>query len=274
MHTGSLMDRIQAFYGAGDVWMHFIAAAGAIGYAFTFYKIFTLVLIYNCNGKSLTDQVIKLVISGQFERAIKFCNSRARAILPKVLRAGLTRHASSGEVIETAMEEVAMQQLPKAGKYLDLIGTIANISTMLGLLGTVAGMIAAFEAVSKVAPEQRGEVLGQAIAVSLNCTMFGLIVAIPLMFAHGVITTLADKVHADVEFGAKTLWNALIIGTSAPVQGGSFGIRSFSANEPTRTGVARVAGGAGGGQAAHGGPQSTVPFPPGHPGGHLKNTGS
>src|SRR5690606_19695199 len=103
--------------------------------------------------------------------------------MANMLAAGLSRlvNRQPRDEIETAMEEGLMEALPRLEKRTPYLATLANVSTLLGLLGTIIGLIAAFTAVANADPAEKANLLSQSISVAMNTTAFGLIAAIPLL---------------------------------------------------------------------------------------------
>ena len=109
------------------------------------------------------------------DRAIKLCNAEQHAALPRIVKSGLTRANKGEQEITNAVEEMVLEMTPLISKRMAWLPTLASLATMLGLLGTIIGMIEAFAAVAKAfGPKQ--EMLAGAIAIAMNTTAFGLMV--------------------------------------------------------------------------------------------------
>jgi biopolymer transport protein ExbB/TolQ len=97
------------------------------------------------------------------------------------------------------MDAVALREIPRIEKRIQLLSTIANLATLLGLLGTIGGMIGAFASVANAAPAEKAAILAAKISESMNCTAFGLIIAVPLLGAYGAMhswaTSIVDDIH-------------------------------------------------------------------------------
>jgi len=105
-------------------------------------------------------------------------------------------HTPHREDIEYAMEEGVLETVPRLEKRTAYIATLANIATLLGLLGTIMGLIAAFTAVANADPAEKANLLSQSISVAMNTTAFGLMAAIPLLLIH---TTLQNKTNEIID---------------------------------------------------------------------------
>lgn len=203
------MDDFAKFYDEGGVYMHFIALCAIVGAAIMVERFIFLFFRFNINGGQFFNQIQKLVMANNIDRAIKLCNAADKAALARVIKAGLTRANKSESDIAAAIEESILEVGPAATRRVATISAIANIATLLGLLGTIFGMIEAFEAVATAAPDQRATALAKGIGIAINTTGFGLLVAIPLLLSHTFISSLAKRISDEVDLYAVKLENLL-----------------------------------------------------------------
>ena len=154
-------------------------------------------------------QIQKLVMANNIDRAIKLCNAAPNAALPKVIKAGLTR-ANKGETeIQNAVEEAMLEVIPHIQKRTPALQGVANVATLLGLLGTIVGLIEAFAALEFARPDDRQKVLSRGIALAMNTTAFGLIVAIPCIFAHMILAGVSKRIIDEIDQYSVKLQNLL-----------------------------------------------------------------
>jgi biopolymer transport protein ExbB len=203
------MDNFAEFYQNGGFWMHFIALAAVIGAGVTVERFIFLFFRLKINGGQFFNQIQKLVMANNIDRAIKLCNAADKSALARVIKAGLTRANKSESDIAAAIEEASLEVGPTVSKRLTMISAVANIATLLGLLGTIFGMIAAFEAVATVSADQRATALAKGISIAINTTGFGLLVAIPLLAMHIFISNLAKKISDEIDLYSVKLENLL-----------------------------------------------------------------
>jgi biopolymer transport protein ExbB/TolQ len=189
--------------------MHPITAAIMVVWAIAAERAYVLFFRYNINAPQLMAQVQKLVLANNIDRAIKLCNAADKAALARVIKAGLTRANKSESEISAAIEEAMLEVGPATSKRLAMIPALANIATLLGLIGTIDGMIQAFRAVATVSADQRSQALAKGIGIAINTTGFGLMVAIPLLAVHMFIAGLAKKVADECDLYASKLENLL-----------------------------------------------------------------
>jgi biopolymer transport protein ExbB/TolQ len=203
------MDDFAQFYQAGGFFMHPIALCAVLGAGVMIEPFIFLFFRFNINGGQFFNQIQKLVMANNIDRAIKLCNAADKAALARVMKAGLTRANKSESDIAAAIEEAMLEVSPAITKRISMIAAVANIATLLGLLGTIFGMIDAFTAVAVAAADQRSQALAKGISIAINTTGFGLMVAIPLLSAQVFIQGLAKKIADEVDLYAVKLENLL-----------------------------------------------------------------
>jgi len=205
-----MLAAIAKFLADGGPWMYPIAAVSVIALAVCIERVVFVFFLYNINGRTFMAQVQKQVLANNIDRAIRLCNAAPNAALSRVVKAGLLR-ANRGEVeIRSAIEEVILEVLPLLQKRTPSLVMLANLATLLGLLGTVVGLTQAFGAVSAAPPEQRAEQITGAIAVAMNTTAFGLLVAVPSLFAHLLLAGASRQIVADIDLYSVRLENMLV----------------------------------------------------------------
>jgi biopolymer transport protein ExbB/TolQ len=169
---------------------------------------------YRVNSKEFFAQVKKLVTAGNIDRAIKLCDAGDYPMLGLV-KAGLT-HANKGpDEIDAAMSEKMGELKPAVEKRIGSLWSLANIATLIGLLGTVFGLIHTFGAVAgqglSAADKQR--ILANGIAEAMYNTAFGLGIAVTCMIAHLILHQRAKNIQHDLEATQERVFNLLVIQT-------------------------------------------------------------
>jgi biopolymer transport protein ExbB/TolQ len=203
------MGDFATFYANGGMWMHPISLCAILGLAVLVERFIFLFFRFNINGPQFFNQIQKLVMANNIDRAIKLCNAADKAALARVLKAGLTRANKTESDISAAIEEAILEVSPAINKRVSMIPAIANIATLLGLIGTIFGMLEAFAAVADAPPDQRSTALARGIGIAMNTTGFGLMVAIPLLASHVFIAGLAKKNSEEVDLYSVKLENLL-----------------------------------------------------------------
>lgn len=183
----------------GGHFMYPIAFAWAISIAIIVERISRIVMQYNIDGTSFMFEVQKYVLANDIDGAIRLCNGAGKAALPRVVKAGLQRASRDEHQIQNAIDAASLEVIPKLEKRLHYLALIANLATLLGLLGTISGLIGAFKAVAIAEPAQRQAILSAGISEALNCTAFGLIVAITSMIAHSWLSSRAGTLVEELD---------------------------------------------------------------------------
>ncbi len=153
---------------------------------------------FDLNAASFMNEIQKLVLANKIKDAIQYC-SGSKAMLPKVIKNGLKRSNQNSEQVQNAIDATALEIIPNVEKRIHYLNLLANISTLLGLLGTIFGLIMAFEAVGAADPSQKATILAAGISKAMNTTAFGLISAITIMVFHSFLTSKSEKIISDVD---------------------------------------------------------------------------
>jgi biopolymer transport protein ExbB/TolQ len=172
-------------------------------------RVIAVFFKYNLNGTRFMAQIEKLVVSDNIDKAVKLCNAAPKAALARVLRAGLTRANRGVLEIGNAIEEETLAVTPQIMKRVPALWSLANISVLIGLLGTITGLIKAFKAVGLAAPEQKSALLTTGISEAMNNTAFGLFIAVVCLVGHLVIGAQARHIIEEIELHSLKLENML-----------------------------------------------------------------
>ncbi|MBV1885255.1 MAG: MotA/TolQ/ExbB proton channel family protein [Gammaproteobacteria bacterium] len=185
-----LITQAVGFIQNGGNFMYIILVVFAFGLAIALERTIYLTAIRSKN-KKIWNELFPMLSQGKFKQAMEVAKSSDAAIA-RILVYGLSRstYARRHDEIELAMEEGLMEVLPALEKRTPYLATLANIATLLGLLGTIFGLISAFTAVASADPAQKADLLSASISVAMNTTAFGLIAAIPLLL---IFTYLQSK---------------------------------------------------------------------------------
>jgi biopolymer transport protein ExbB/TolQ len=196
---------IVRFFQDGGIFMYPIMIVLALGVSIAIERYFHLSRSTSVNKKTW-HELMPLIKAGEYKSALAI-SSDSKAAIGKIMNYGLSRTTTARrrDDIETAMEEGLMEVVPSLEKRTHYIATFANIATLLGLLGTIVGLIRAFTAVSHADPAEKADLLSASISVAMNTTAFGLMAAIPLLLIYSVLqsktTTLVDSLEmASVKF--------------------------------------------------------------------------
>lgn len=197
------------FFKGGGFFMIPIALVLAIGFAIAIER-----WLYLNNAKlknrKLLSKALPLMQSGDYQQVYTL-TSRSEHAIAKILTQGLAKFkaAENRDDIEAAMEESMLEVIPRLEKRTHYLAMFANIATLLGLLGTIIGLIDAFTAVQAVDPATKAAVLSGSISKAMNTTAFGLMVAIPLLFAYTVLQTKTTQIVDSLEMATVKFVNLM-----------------------------------------------------------------
>lgn len=206
------MDSIYSlvgFFQSGGVFMYPILLVFAVGVAIAFERWVQLSRTRSKNQK-LWESLQPVLAGGEFDNAREMVNKDDSA-LGQMLSMGLAYQGAvrRREDIEIAMEESMMEIIPQLEKRTPYVALFSNIATLLGLLGTIMGLIAAFTAVANANPAEKADLLSASISVAMNTTAFGLIAAIPLLIIHAMLTTTTARIVDSLEMAAVKALNII-----------------------------------------------------------------
>ena len=197
---------IVGFVQAGGAFMYPILVVFAMGGAVAIERTMVLSSIGNKNRK-VWNELHPIMSEGNFDEARNLI-SDDESHISRLLGMGLARQGAvrRRDDIEIAMEETMMEIIPQLEKRTPYVALFANISTLLGLLGTIMGLIEAFTAVANANPADKADLLSASISVAMNTTAFGLMAAIPLLITHTYLTSKTGEIIDSLEMASvKTL---------------------------------------------------------------------
>lgn len=197
---------IVAFIQDGGVFMYPILVVFSIGFAISMERSVKLSSVRNKNSK-VWEAVNPVMSEHDFDKAREMTEDDNSAIA-QLISMGLSREGAvrRRDDIEIGMEEAMLEITPQLEKRTSYVALLANISTLLGLLGTIMGLIEAFTAVANANPAEKADLLSASISVAMNTTAFGLIAAIPLLIMHAYLISKTSEITNSLEMvSVKTL---------------------------------------------------------------------
>lgn len=201
-----IIHSIVLFFQTGGLFMYPILVVFSVGMAISLERFFKLSSVRRVNRR-MWNQVHPVLEEGDFDQARDMIVDD-NSTIAKLLTMGLARQGSvrRRDDIEIAMEESMMEIIPQLEKRTPYIALFSNISTLLGLLGTIMGLIEAFTAVANANPAEKADLLSASISVAMNTTAFGLMAGIPLLIVHAYLTSKTGEIVDSLEMASvKTL---------------------------------------------------------------------
>ena len=180
---------------------------------------FIVLMRARAENRKVWDRILPMLQGGKFQQVLGYTTKSDTAI-GKIVSNGLARlqTARRREDIDAAMEEGMMEIVPRLEKRTHYIATFANVITLVGLLGTISGLIRAFTAVAQVNPAEKAEMLSASISIAMNNTAFALAVAIPFLLIHSFLNARANEIVDSLE-AAKISFLNMVQSHSQEVRG-------------------------------------------------------
>jgi biopolymer transport protein ExbB len=189
--------------------MYPILIVFAVGVAIAIERYVTLTRVRRRN-QEMWGKLQPALANGDFEKAREM-TGKDDSTVSRLLAMGLARQGAvrRREDIEIAMEESMMEIIPQLEKRTPYVALGASVATLLGLLGTIIGLIQAFTSVANANPAEKADLLSASISVAMNTTAFGLIAAIPLLVTHSVLTAKTGEIVASLEMASVKALNVI-----------------------------------------------------------------
>jgi biopolymer transport protein ExbB len=206
------MEFMYAFVGffvTGGPFMYPILIVFAVGAAIAIERYVTLTQVTTKN-QGVWNKVQSALADGDFDQAREM-TSEDDSTISQLLNMGLARQGAvrRREDIEIAMEESMMEIIPQLEKRTPYVLLSSSIATLLGLLGTIMGLIQAFTAVANANPAEKADLLSASISVAMNTTAFGLMVAIPLLVTSTILTAKTGEIVDSLEMASLKALNVI-----------------------------------------------------------------
>lgn len=204
------MNFIQRAFAEGGFVMYVIAVIAILA-VFVIVERMMKLKNLSVDKKEFTDQIFRMVVAGDLRQAISFCDARP-APLTNTVKAGLVQAMNKrpDEEVQVAMDAAVMREMPKVEGWVSFLAVFGNVAVLAGLLGTIIGMIGSFRAVAAADPATKALELSKGISHALNCTAFGLLVAIISIVAYGLFQHRIQKTENEVVETSMSLLNLVV----------------------------------------------------------------
>lgn len=204
----SILQFIKLFFMQGGFFMYAILITSIFGLAVIIERFYRIGFSLKINSGGFMKTIFQHIKNKEIDKALQLC-STSNAPLPIIIKAGIEKLSQGESEVKTAIDETTLEQFPRISKRTEYLNMIANVATMMGLLGTILGLIQAFQAVAHADAAQKATMLAGGISMALNTTAFGLIVAIPCMVSHSVLNSMSDTILDEIEEFSLKLINFL-----------------------------------------------------------------
>ncbi|HEY6195420.1 MAG TPA: MotA/TolQ/ExbB proton channel family protein [Candidatus Eisenbacteria bacterium] len=200
---------LASFFKQGGLVMYAILGIGVVAAAIGMERFFVITWASRLNGRKLTNDVVNHIQRGDLTSA-RNVSRMSSAPAAQVVQAVLAVPELDENKLQSAAEDAAALAMPPLTRRLAHLNVLANIATLVGLLGTITGLITAFAAVGAADPSQRSAFLAGGISMALNATAFGLIVAIPTLVTQGFLVGIVEGIAEQVEESGIRVSRALL----------------------------------------------------------------
>jgi biopolymer transport protein ExbB len=187
-----------------------ILLTGAVGLAIIVERLIVLFFRTRLNKDAVLAGLRERIFRGDVMGGIRFLSDQPASPLTRILKAGLLEVRHGEEEVQAAMDEAALHELPYLDKRTGYLSMLSNAATLIGLVGTVNGMIGVFKAVASVSAADKSTMLSQGIGEAMNCTFLGLAVAVPLLMMFSVLQGRSQGLNDEINAGVASTVNLVM----------------------------------------------------------------
>jgi biopolymer transport protein ExbB/TolQ len=207
---GDLFGSLAKAFDHGGFGMYPISVALVFAIAICVERVWVLYFQSSIDKEAFLRGLKKHIYAGELEKAISYCAGQKRTPLVSVIKAGLMAVPKGEQDVQAAMDEATLRESPRIEKRTGYLAMISNVATLLGLLGTIIGLIHCFGAVANANPADKATILSQGISEAMYCTAFGLGVAIPALVLYSVLQGRTQHMIDDINESAVGVLNLII----------------------------------------------------------------
>ena len=193
----------------GGFFMWPILVASLVLYGIAIERFFYLYLRANFNKEMFLKNLHNIIFAGQLEKVVKYTAAQPFP-LARIIHAGLLKVRGSQEEVQAAMDGVALRELPRIERRTAYLAMLGNIAMLLGLLGTISGMIVSFAAVANAEASSKAAELARGISEAMNCTAFGLLTAIPSLVFYAILQGKTQSILDDINESTVNVLNLIL----------------------------------------------------------------
>jgi biopolymer transport protein ExbB len=194
----------------GGLGMYPISIALIFGIAIIVERVNVLYFRTSIDKEAFLRGLKKHIYAGDLDKAISYCAGQKKVPLVSVVKAGLISVPKGDDDVQAAMDEATLRESPKIERRTGYLAMISNIATLLGLLGTIIGLIRCFGAVANANPADKATILSQGISEAMYCTAFGLLVAITTLVAYSVLQGRTQQMVDDINESSVGVLNLIV----------------------------------------------------------------
>jgi len=207
---GNLFGSMFEAFDKGGIGMYPISIAMLFGIAIIIERIYVLYSRAAIDKEAFLKGLKKHVYAGDLDKAISYCAGQKKTPLVSVVKAGLINVPKGDDDVQAAMDEASLRESPKIERRTGYLAMISNVATLLGLFGTIIGLIHCFGAVANANPADKATILSQGISEAMYCTAFGLLVAITTLVCYSVLQGRTQSMVEDINESSVSVLNLIV----------------------------------------------------------------
>lgn len=199
----------RAFTSSDAVWMYLILGAQIVSIAIIAERSYALFVERKVNQKEISKAIAEDIRAGNLDKALRrSMQIGAKEPLGVVASAGIQAALDMGgkEEIQLKMDEILLEENTRVEKRIGFLAMFANVATLMGLLGTITGLIHSFAGIANANPVEKASILSNGISLAMNTTAYGLIVAVPALIMYAVLQNRATRLTEDLNKAALNLF--------------------------------------------------------------------